>query len=403
MPRVAKPLTDTAIKTAKPKAKPYRLFDGQGLYIEVMPSGSKLWRLKYSYGGKEKRLTFGPYPTVSLAKARLKREEAKQVLSEGEDPGEKKKSAKHTKETTFQDLALEWYAYNSPRWAESTAYKANLYLQNDIFPVIGQRPITNIRRTDLVDLVRKVEARGTLNAAGKIRQWLNQVFRYGLAKGVVETNPATDLDVIAAHSPPAKHHPFVPFEQLPELLASLEETKCHMMTRHAVRLLLLTGARPGELRNAPWVEFDLENAIWTVPAKRMKMRRPHLVPLPSQAVSLLQEIQQITGAYPLVFAGYRPDRPMSENTMNKALRLAGYQGKQTGHGFRHLLSTELNNRGYNKDWIERQIAHKDKNEIRDTYNHATYLDQRRQMMQEWADSIDALIIQSLDKVNANCA
>ncbi len=394
MPRKATPLTDSAIKVAKPKEKPYKLTDGQGLYLEVMPNGSKLWRLKYRFAGKENRMSLGAYPTVPLQKARQRRDEARQQISNGEDPGEQKKAVREAQKQdclTFEVLAREWYAYNAPRWAESTRYKANLYLENDIIPVIGDRPVASITRPDLVELVRKVEKRGTLNAAGKIRQWLHQIFRYCLARGAVESNPATDLDVVAAPAKAARHHPHVPLTELPTLLERLDGGRIHFMTRCAIRLLTLTAVRPGELRSAPWSEFDLEKATWTIPKERMKARRAHVVPLPTQAIEILLALKEITGQYPLLFPGQQnSERPMSENTINKALRVIGYEGLQTGHGFRHLLSTELNGQGYNRDWIERQLAHGDSDEIRDTYNHATYLEQRRSMMQAWADSIDSL-------------
>lgn len=386
-------LTDSAIKTAKAKEKPYKLSDAQGLYLEVTPNGSKLWRLKYRVAGKEKKLAFGAYPAITLSQARQRRDEARQLLAEGADPGEHKKATKAAQKVeglSFETLAREWYDYNAPRWAEATAYKAKLYLDNDIIPGIGARPIKAITRPELVELVRTVEARGTLNAAGKIRQWLHQIFRYGLARGVVEVNPATDLNVVAAPAKAARHHPHITFAELPELLGKCEAANIHALTRHAIHLLALTAVRPGELRQAPWTEFDLDAAVWTIPAARMKARRPHIVPLPRQAVAILRQLNEITGRYSLVFAGANPERPMSENTINKALRLAGYEGRQTGHGFRHLLSTELNGRGYNKDWIERQLAHGDSDEIRGTYNHAAYVAQRSEMMQSWADSIDAL-------------
>ncbi|MBV6824494.1 integrase arm-type DNA-binding domain-containing protein [Pseudomonas sp. PD9R] len=390
------PLTDSSIKAAKPKEKPYKLSDGYGLYLEIMPNGSKLWRLKYRHSEKEKRLALGAYPTVPLQKARQRREEARQLLADGIDPSSERQAAKQAQKAiklTFEVLAREWYSYNAPRWAESTAYKAKLYLENDLIPAIGARAITNIARPDLVELVRKVEARGTLNAAGKIRQWLHQIFRYGLAKGVIEINPATDLNVVAAQAKAVRHHPHVGFADLPELLGKLEAVKIHLFTRCAIHLLMLTAVRPGELRAAPWSEFNLDTATWTIPKERMKARRPHAVPLPRQAVAILRQLKAISGGYALLFPGQQnPDRPMSENTINKALRLMGYEDRQTGHGFRHLLSTELNGRGYNRDWIERQLAHGDSDEIRDTYNHATYLEQRREMMQAWADSIDALCV-----------
>lgn len=387
-------LTDTAIRNAKPKAKLYRLADANGLCLEVTTSGSKLWRYRYRHEGKARMLALGAYPTVTLLEARARRDDARKTLAQGIDPSEKRKADKQAQildSITFSTLAEEWYGYNAPRWAESTRYKARLYLDNDVLPTIGDKPVKAITRPELVALVRKVEARGTLNAAGKIRQWLHQIFRHGLATGMVDTNPATDLGVVAAPRKATRHHPHVPFSELPELLGKLDTTKLHTLTRLAIRLLVLTAVRPGELREAPWSEFDLDTATWTIPKTRMKARRPHIVPLPTQAVEVLRQLQGISGNYELAFPGqHNATKPMSENTINKALRLMGYKGRQTGHGFRHLLSTELNGRGYNRDWIERQLAHKDKDEIRDTYNHATYLEQRRDMMQAWADSIDAL-------------
>lgn len=387
-------LTDTAVRTAKPREKLYRMADAAGLCLEVTPSGSKLWRFRYRFGGKAKMMGLGAYPTVTLAKARERREDARRLLANGIDPTAHKQAEKTAQSAlahTFEELAREWYAYNSPRWATSTAAKALQYLEADILPVIGQHPVQEVTRPELVALVRKVEKRGALNVAGKIRQWLSQIFRYGLAKGSVESNPATDLDVVAAIAPRTKNHPHVPLSEIPILLGKLDAAKCDVMTRIAVRLLLLTGVRPGELRHAPWSEIDLESATWTIPAARMKARRPHVVPLPRQAVASLLELKEITGSYPIAFPGRNNrERPQSENTVNKALHQIGYEGRQTGHGFRHLLSTELNSRGFNRDWIERQLAHGDQDEIRDTYNHAHYLEQRRQMMQAWADSIDAL-------------
>lgn len=394
MPRQATPLTDTGIKAAKPKDKPYKLADGQGLYLEVMPNGSKLWRLKYSFASKEKRLAFGAYPTVPLQLARRRRDEARQQLAEGIDPGALRKADKeaHRAEVlTFEALAREWHQYRTPRWAPSTAAKALAYLESDLLPALGKKPFNEVSRPNLVDLIRKIESRGAHNVAKKTRQWLNQIFRYGLARGVIEHNPATDLDVIAALPPPTKHHPHVAFAELPELLGKIETAKIHALTRNAIQLLALTAVRPGELRAAPWSEFDLDAATWTIPKERMKARRAHVVPLPRQAVAILHQLYEITGQYPLVFTGrHDTARPMSENTVNLALQAIGYKDRQTGHGFRHLLSTELNGRGYNKDWIERQLAHGDQDEIRATYNHADYLEQRRDMMQAWADSIDAL-------------
>ncbi|WP_256824976.1 tyrosine-type recombinase/integrase [Pseudomonas kurunegalensis] len=387
-------LTDTAIRTAKPREKLYRIADSQGLCLEVTTSGGKLWRLRYRFDGKAKMLSLGSYPAVTLAQARERRDAARKILAQGIDPSAHKreeKAASAAQALTLESLAREWYAYNKPRWAPATANKALQYLESDIIPVIGSRPVAEVTRPDLVDLVRRIEKREAFNVARKVRQWLGQIFRFGLAKGVVTTNPATDLDVVAAHAPQTRHHPHVTEAELPELLSKVEAAKCDITSKLAIRLLVLTAVRPGELRNAPWEEFDLDSATWTIPAVRMKARRPHLVPLPTQAIALLRQLHEITGTYPLAFPGRNDrSRPMSENTVNKVLSTIGYEGRQTGHGFRHLLSTSLNTRGYNSDWIERQLAHGDQDSIRDTYNHASYLEQRRSMMQAWADSIDAL-------------
>ncbi|MCD5993844.1 tyrosine-type recombinase/integrase [Pseudomonas sp. CDFA 602] len=387
-------LTDTALRTAKPRDKLYRLADAQGLCIEVTPSGGKLWRLRYRFDGKAKMLSLGIYPAITLAQARERREAARKMLAQGVDPSahkQQEKTAAAAQVLTMELLAREWYDYNRPRWAPATSSKVLQYLESDIFPVIGRQPASEVQRPELVELVRKIEKREAFNVARKVRQWLSQIFRFGLAKGVVPGNPATDLDVVAAHAPRTRHHPHVSEGELPELLERLETAQCDITSKIAIRLLALTAVRPGELRLAPWSEFDLDAATWTIPASRMKARRPHIVPLPRQAVALLRALHELTGTYPLAFPGRNNRaRPMSENTVNKALSTMGYEGRQTGHGFRHLLSTSLNSRGYNRDWIERQLAHGDQDSIRDTYNHANYLEQRRGMMQSWADSIDAL-------------
>lgn len=265
---------------------------------------------------------------MPLQQARKRRDEARQLLAAGKDPSAERQAEKETQQSnglTFETLAREWHAYRAPRWAKSTADKTAAYLASDLLPAQGKRPVKAITRPELVDPLRRIEDRGAHNVA-------------------------TDLDVVAAHAPATRHHPHVTFAELPELLGKIEGASINVLTRHAIRLLVLTGVRPGELRAAPWAEFDLEAAVWTIPKERMKARRPHVVPLPRQAVAILRQLQEITGCYALVFAGRNNSaRPMSENTVNKALADAGYRGRQIGHGFRHLLSTELNSRGYNRD------------------------------------------------------
>lgn len=362
----------------------------------VNPNGAKWWRLKYRYAGKEKLLSLGVYPEVSLSEARSQRDRAGHMLRvEHRDPGEhrkaKKRDARARSENTFAAAAEAWYENKKPGWAVASAAKARQYLDSDLIPALGTRPMPEIRRPELIDVLQKLERRGAHDAAKKCRGWLSNIFRYALVAGVIETNPATDLDVVAAQAPKRRHHPHLPLAELPALLKAMDGFNGSPEVLSALRMLLLTAARPGEVRGATWSEFDLEAAIWSIPAERMKMRRPHVVPLPDQAVEILPAMKTITGKRMLAFPSpFKPRDPMSENTLNQALARMGYKGRQTGHGFRHLISTALNERGYNSDWIERQLAHGDENEIRAVYNKAEYLDQRRTMMQDWADYLDTL-------------
>lgn len=389
-------LKDIAVRNAKPAERPYKMADGGGLYLLVNPNGSKWWRLKYRYGGKEKLLALGVYPEVSLSDARTERDKARHLLRiEHIDPGSvrktRKREAKSRTENSFAALAEAWFENKKAGWSESSATKARQYLDSDLIPALGTRPIAEIRRPELVDVLRRLEKRGAYDAARKCRGWVSNIFRYALVAGVIESNPATDLDVIAAQAPQRKHHPHIALAELPGLLKAMDAFGGSPEVLSALRMLMLTAVRPGEVRGATWDEFDLDAAIWSIPAERMKMRRPHIVPLPSQAVEIVRAMKMLTGKRALVFPSpQKPRVAMSENTMNKALAVMGYKGRQTGHGFRHLISTALNERGYNSDWIERQLAHGDENEIRAIYNKAEYLDQRRQMMQDWADYLDAL-------------
>lgn len=385
-------LSDTAVRQAKPKEKDYSVRDALGLFLHVGKNGTKAWHFRFTWLGKQARISLGTYPDVSLSAAREQRDKARSLIAAGTDPRQARQTTRsaavEARQYTFESVANEWHAFKTPRWAQASAKKARLYLDIDLIPTLGKRQIAEVSRAELVAVLRKIEARQAFNVAAKCRQWLNQIFRYALASGLIESNPATDLDVVAAAAPKTKHHPHVSFDVLPDVLKAVDEAKGDVLTKSAILLLVYTVARPGELRAAPWSEFDLDAATWTIPAERMKMRRDHVVPLPTQAVEILKALHLITGSYRLVFAGRNdPNRPMSENTVNKMLGDAGYKGRQTGHGFRHLFSTEMNGRGYNKDWIEKQLAHADEDEIRGTYNHATYLAQRRTMMQDWADSI----------------
>ena len=375
------------VDAAKPREKAYKLADGAGLYLEVVPSGSRYWRIN----GKEKRMAFGVYPAVSLAQARALRDEAKKKLAEGIDPSFAKKEEKLVRDVqlnnTFQSVALEWHGTKASRWSEGYASDIIEAFNKDIFPYIGQQPVNEIKPLVLLNVLRRMESRG---ATEKVRQRCSEVFRYAIVTGRAEYNPAADLtSAMSGHE--SKHYPFLTVEELPDFFKALSGYTGSPLVVLAARLLILTGVRTGELRGAFWSEFDLEKAVWEIPAERMKMKRPHLVPLSTQALEIVQQLKVMSGQYPLVFPGRNdPRKTMSEASINQVFKRIGYTGKVTGHGFRHTMSTILHEEGFNTAWIETQLAHVDKNAIRGTYNHAQYLDGRREMMQWYADYIDEL-------------
>lgn len=387
-------LNARTVDTSKAKDKAYKLSDGGGLYLLVNTNGSRYWRLKYRIAGKEKLLALGVYPDVSLADARAKRDEAKRTLAAGGDPGEVKQTEKQAKilavSNSFEALAIEWHEHKRPNWSQGYASDILEYLQKDVFPFIGKRAIAEIKAAEMLLVLRKMEERGVLDKLKKTRQACRQIFTYAVITGRAEHNPVTDL-AGALKAPKQKHFPHLLTEQIGGFLRALSEYSGSKVTQNATRLLMLTGTRTIELRAAEWAEFDLEKGIWQIPAERMKMRRPHVVPLSIQAKSLLEEIHQLTGRGRYVFPG-RNDagKTMSEASINQVIKRIGYNGKATGHGFRHTMSTILHEQGYNTAWIETQLAHADKNSIRGTYNHAQYLDGRREMLQWYADYMDAL-------------
>ncbi|WOJ16720.1 tyrosine-type recombinase/integrase [Citrobacter koseri] len=380
------------VDAAKPREKAYKLADGAGLYLEVVPSGSRYWRMKYRFNGKEKRMAFGVYPAVSLAQARALRDEAKKKLAEGIDPSFAKKEEKLVRDVqlnnTFQAVALEWHGTKVSRWSEGYASDIIEAFNKDIFPYIGQLPVNGIKPLVLLNVLRRMENRGATEKAKKVRQRCSEVFRYAIVTGRAEYNPAADLtSAMSGHE--SKHYPFLTVEELPDFFKALTGYTGSPLVVLAARLLILTGVRTGELRGAFWSEFDLEKAVWEIPAERMKMKRPHLVPLSTQALEIVQQLKVISGQYPLVFPGRNdPRKTMSEASINQVFKRIGYTGKVTGHGFRHTMSTILHEEGFNTAWIETQLAHVDKNAIRGTYNHALYLEGRREMMQWYADCID---------------
>lgn len=387
-------LSDAKVRNAKPKAKPYKIADGEGLFLLVMPSGSKYWRLKYFFAGKEKLLALGVYPEVALADARDRRAQARKALAAGNDPTETKKDAKRLatlrSSNAFEVVAREWFEKRKHEWAPASAELALARLERHILPTLGQRPIAEITAPEVLAMVRKVEDRGTLETARRIMQMCRQVFMYAIATGRAERNPIPDLRG-ALKTPVAKHYSFLKANELPVFLRKLEAYDGEPQTKLALRLLLLTFVRTTELRGANWTEIDWDKAEWRIPADRMKMREVHIVPLSRQAIAVLRELEKHSGNRQHVFPNQHNSATfMSENTMLYALYRLGYHSRTTGHGFRSTASTILNENGFRADVIERQLAHTERNIVRAAYNHAQYLPERRKMMQWWADYLEAL-------------
>lgn len=391
-------LTDTAIRKAAPRDKPYKLSDGGGMYLEVMPSGAKYWRLKYRMAGKEKRFALGVYPVVSLASARQGREEARKLLVQGVDPSAARQEAKQAKAEviamaadTFETVGREWMGRQEV--AEVTANKTRWILETFLFPEIGSRPISEITPRELLAALRKVEESGKLETAKRAKIKAGQIFRYAMLEGKVKTDPTTSLRG-ALKPPKNRHHAAITDPvQVGELLRAIDGFTGQPVTLAALKLAPLVFVRPGELRQAEWTEIDLDGAMWRIPPERMKMNAAHLVPLSKQVLMILRELHPLTGTGRYVFPGLRSaSRPISENTVNAALRRLGYSNDEmTGHGFRSLAATRLNEMGWNPDAIERQLAHAESNKVRDAYTHAAqYLSERKRMMQAWADYLDAL-------------
>ncbi|WP_298233203.1 integrase arm-type DNA-binding domain-containing protein [uncultured Azohydromonas sp.] len=390
------PLTDTAIRAAKPSTKPVRLFDGEGLYLEVSPNGGKWWRLKYRHGGKEKRLSLGTYPDTGLKAARERRDEARRLLADGIDPSAarqaEKARAKAATEHHFKAVALAWLQHRAAAWRERTVEMHRSSFERDVFPKIGARQINEILPADVRQIVQAVEARGAGEAAIRIFQRLRAVFRYAVAHELVAADPTYPLKPSEIFKPRrVTHRAAMPAKELPTFLTQLDAYQGQPGTCEALRLLLLTAVRPEEQREARWAEFDLEHALWRIPAERMKMGREHLVPLSLQAVAVIERMRPLSGAGELVFPSpFYPGKPLSENTLNSALARMGYKGAHTAHGFRSVFSTAANEGGWNPDVIERHLAHLERNQVRGAYNRAQHLEDRRELMQAWADYLDAI-------------
>ena len=387
-------LTDAKIRNAKPQAKPYKITDGEGMFLLVAPSGSKYWRLKYHFAGKEKLLAMGVYPEVSLGDARECRAQARKALAAGKDPGEAKKEAKRLSvlksENAFEVVAREWYEQRKHQWAASSAKVVLMHLERHVFPKLGHRPIANITAPDVLSMLRVVENNGTLDTAHRVMQTCGQIFMYAIATGRAERNPVPDLRG-ALKTAVTKHHAYLKAADLQDFLERLESYDGGLQTKLALRLLMLTFVRTTELRAAEWTEVDFDKCEWRIPAERMKMKELHIVPLSGQAAAVLLELKKHTGNQKYLFPNqHNLFTFMSENTMLYALYRMGYHSRTTGHGFRSTASTILNENGFPPDVIERQLAHAERNKVRAAYNHAQYMPERRTMMQWWADYLDGV-------------
>jgi integrase len=388
------PLSDTSVRQAKPQKKAYKRADGKGLYLYVQPSSSKYWRFKYRIAGKEKLLALGTYPDVSLARARDKRDEARRLLADGIDPAKAKKDRKRLKRlqaaNSFEAVAREWHTQQEESWTPKHAATVLRSLDKELFPALGSQPIAEITAAEVLEVIKKVEKRGALDVASRLLQRTNSIFRYAVRTGRAPHNPAADLTG-ALKTRKTKHRKALGRGDLPEFLRKLEAYSGEVTTRLALELTLLTFVRSSELRGARWSEFDLARAEWRIPAERMKMRAPHIVPLASQTVAVLEELKPLTGRYDLVFPGQNDKtKPISLNTLIFAMYRLGYHSRATVHGFRATASTILNEMGWRPDVIERQLAHVERNKSRAAYHRSEYLEERRQMMQAWADYLDEL-------------
>lgn len=392
------PLTDAAIRNAKPTANQFKLADAGGLYLLVKPSGAKLWRLKYRIDGKENAYAIGEYPTTSLTDARSAREEARKLIKLGIHPSHSRQSGKAAQlaenANTFKAVALEWIDQRKPKWAPYYLRQVDRFMAADVFPYIGTMPIRNVTAADLLAIIKRIEKRGAETVAIMVRQWCSAIFRYAVSTLRADTDPAAALKG-AIHRPKIEHRKPLERDQIAKFFKAIDEHGGYQTTAIALRLMLLTFVRTVELRAARWEEINLDGAEWRIPAERMKMREAHIVPLSRQVVALLRELHTLTGGGEYLFPNHRTAKTcMSATTLNRALERMGFAGKEgigfSSHGFRSTASTILNEAGFRPDVIERQLAHAERNKVRASYNRAEYLEERRAMMQQWADMAEQM-------------
>jgi integrase len=394
-------LTELTIKNLKPKDKLYRVTDGGGLTLEISPSGGKLWRWRYYHLGKAQMMSLGKYPIVSLADARRKRDEAQKLNDAGKNPMrerqiEKLRIAKEG-ENTFERVSRHWFELKQKGLNDKYCKQNLARMEQYVFPKIGVLPISDITIPDVVHVIEVVIKHGTIETAKRLKQLISQIFRYAAQRGMCQHNPAADLrDIFPTQE--ETHHACIHPSEIHELFTKIE-LRDNDFTKYAMKLLAFTFVRTGELIGAKWEEINWDKEEWHIPKERMKMKRPHVVPLSKQALGILRELQIITGNKPFIFySTSSKSRHISNGTVLMGLRRMGYQGKMTGHGFRTLASTILNEKGYPPDVIERQLAHEDDDKIRAAYNRAEYLLERKKMMQDYADWLDFVRVQTQDKV-----
>jgi integrase len=385
-------LTDTAIRNARPTDRARKLFDGDGLYLSVSPTGHKAWRFKYYVDRREKHIQFGRYPEITLKMARDRRLEARRALEMGRDPGLVQKAERAARSETFEALATEWLEVQRNKLTPKTFDNKRERFATFVFPHLGKRPIAEIKALDMLDVLKRIEHRGRHETAHRVRSECANVFRYAVVTGRAERDPTVELRGAIAAVVVRNRPAIVDPVRIGELMRAIAGYRGDVSTEVALKLLPLTFVRPGELRLAEWQEFNLPAAEWRIPAARMKMRELHVVPLSSQAVALLEDLHTLTGSGRLVFPSIRSkDRAISDNTINAALRRLGFGGDEmVAHGFRSMASTCLNEQGWHPDLIELQLAHAERNEVRGAYNRAQRLAERRKMMQSWADYLDGL-------------
>jgi len=387
-------LTDTQCRNAKTKEKTYKLTDGNGLYLEVRPNGTKHWRYRYRIAGKENLYAVGLYPETSLADARAERGDARELVKQGIHPAHHRKIERIKRENaannTLKAIAQEWMESRSTKWSPKYRDQVERMLEQNAYPQLGRLPIQQIEAAQLLEVIKKVEARGANKYAILLRQTLSQIYDYAIATLRAEFNIAQSLRG-AITVPRTKHHPYLKLDELPDFIKTLEGYGGQRQTVLALQILMRLFVRPVELYEAPWEEFHLKEKVWRIPAERIKMREDHIVPLSDQVLDLLEELQQLTGHSQWLFPNTRrPREPMGPTTLNRALQFMGYKGRLVPHGFRGTASTILHEQGWSSDVIERQLAHAERNKVRAAYNHASYLKERTEMMQAWSDFLDGL-------------